>query len=141
MSASRSRWRAIALRIRALVFALAVVLGPTGCRGYGQWDMRTLLDHKAVRVVEVDFKVGSKTPRHHHDDSFIYTLSAARVRITGSDGKPVDLELKANQALWRDAEIRTLENMGGTDHGGVSRGGDEASSLTRRHGQIANHRR
>lgn len=86
----------------------------SGC-GHGSWGMKVLLDNPAVQILEVDFKAGSKTPRHFHRDAFIYTLSDAWVRITGSDGKPVELYLKANQALWRDAEMRTLENIGGTD--------------------------
>lgn len=93
---------------------LTFVASLVGC-GHGTWGMKVLLDNQAVQILEVDFRAGSKTPRHYHRDAFIYTLSDARVRITGSDGKPVELYLKANQVLWRDAEMRTLENIGGTD--------------------------
>lgn len=94
------------------VLTLAASLA--GC-GHGSWGMKVLLDNQSVQVLEVDFRAGSKTPRHYHRDAFIYTLSDARVRITGSNGKPAELDLKANQVLWRDAELRTLENIGGTD--------------------------
>ena len=103
--------RADAMRIGGM---LTLVASLGGC-GHGSWGMKVLLDNQAVQILEVDFKAGSKTPRHYHRDAFIYTLSDARVQITGSDGKPVNLYLKANQVLWRDAEMRTLENIGGTD--------------------------
>lgn len=93
---------------------LMLVAGLSGC-SHGLWGMKVLLDNSAVQILEVDFKAGSKTPRHYHRDAFIYTLSDAQVRITGSDGKPIELGLKANQVLWRDAEMRTLENIGATD--------------------------
>jgi quercetin dioxygenase-like cupin family protein len=93
---------------------LIMVAGLSGC-GHGSWNMNVLLENQAVQLLEVDFKAGSKTPRHYHRDALIYALSDARVRITGSDGKPAEFALKANQVLWRDAEMRTLENIGGTD--------------------------
>ncbi|MES2674913.1 MAG: hypothetical protein V4660_11790 [Pseudomonadota bacterium] len=93
---------------------LVGLVSVVGC-GHGSWGMKVLLENEAVEILEVDFKVGSKTPRHYHRDALIYTLSDARVRITGSDGKPADLNLKANQILWRDAELRSLENIGETD--------------------------
>lgn len=93
---------------------VCLIVGLAGC-GHGVWDMKVLLDNDAVQILEVDFKAGSKTPRHYHREAFIYALSEAKLRITGSNGKPLDIELKPNQVLWRDAEMRTLENIGNTD--------------------------
>ena len=98
-------------------FMFAVVMGLVGCglHGHGSWDMKELLDNEQVQILDVDFKAGSKTPRHYHREALIYALSDAQVRITGSDDRPVDLSLHANQVLWRNAEMRTLENIGETD--------------------------
>ncbi len=98
-------------------FVLTIVIGLVGCglHGHGSWDMKELLDNESVQILDVDFKAGSKTPRHYHREALIYALSDAQVRITGSDDKPVDLSLHANQVLWRNAEMRTLENIGATD--------------------------
>lgn len=98
--------------ISGIILFIAAVGGCS--HGSGSWKMNVLLDNDAVQLLEVDFNAGSKTPRHYHRDALIYTLSDAHVRITGSDGKPLDLQLKSDQVIWRDAELRTLENIGST---------------------------
>ena len=47
---------------------LTFVASLVGC-GHGSWGMKVLLDNQAVQILEVDFKAGSKTPRHYHRDA------------------------------------------------------------------------
>jgi quercetin dioxygenase-like cupin family protein len=72
---------------------------------------RLVLENASVRVLGVTVKPGGKTTMHEHPDTVIVTLSDARVRFTGADGKSVDAPLKADQAGWAPAERHSGENL------------------------------
>ncbi|MFO0985114.1 MAG: hypothetical protein U1E76_25875, partial [Planctomycetota bacterium] len=77
---------------------------------------KVLLDNDRVRVLDIRLQKGGKVPLHSHPGYLVYALNAAKVRFTGADGKPAEIETKAGQSLWRDAEAHAVENLGGEVH-------------------------
>ena len=72
---------------------------------------KLVFENASVRVLRVAVKPGGKTTMHEHPDTVIVALSNARVRFTGADGKPVEVPLKANEAMWAPAEKHMGENL------------------------------
>jgi len=72
---------------------------------------KLVLENASVRVLRVTVKGGAKTTMHEHPDTVIVALNDAKVKFTGADGKPVDVALKAEQAMWAPAEKHMGENL------------------------------
>jgi beta-alanine degradation protein BauB len=72
-----------------------------------------VLDNDTVRVLHVSVPAGAKTTMHEHPDNVVVALKDAKTRFTGPDGKSIDAELKADQAIWSPAEKHMGENIGG----------------------------
>ena len=69
-------------------------------------------ENERVRVLEVTFAPGAKIGMHSHPDHVGYTLKPGKVRITPQGGKPQEVELKAGDPLWIQAETHSAENLG-----------------------------
>jgi len=67
------------------------------------------LDNAKVRVLEVTGKVGQKAPMHEHPGYVVYNLADGSVRFTDAKGAAADADLKAGEAMWRDAEGHASE--------------------------------
>ena len=76
---------------------------------------KVLLDNVQVRVLEVRLSVGQKSPMHSHPGYVIYCITPGKIRFATPDGKTSDVEFKAGQTLWRDAEAHGPENIGNSE--------------------------
>ena len=76
---------------------------------------KAILDNDFVRVLEVDVKVGAKVAQHSHPANVVYAISDGKVRFTDKEGKGADVEMKAGQAVWNDAQVHASENVGGKE--------------------------
>src|SRR5574342_184679 len=65
-------------------------------------NCKVLLENDRVRVVEIWIKPGEKLAMHSHPASVIYVLTAGKLKTTLPDGKTVETEAQAGQALWSD---------------------------------------
>jgi quercetin dioxygenase-like cupin family protein len=75
---------------------------------------KVLLDNQRVRVLSVTMKAGGKSPMHSHPANIVYTLNDSKVRFTTPDGKSVDVDLKAGNCIWNEAQTHAGENLGTT---------------------------
>ena len=73
---------------------------------------KVLLENDRVRVLDVRVQPGKKVPTHSHPDYVIYALSDFKVKFTYPDGKTAELDGKAGDASWREAETHAAENVG-----------------------------
>lgn len=74
-----------------------------------------LLDNDRVRVIEISFKPGETAPSHSHPEHFVYVIAGGKLKITNSEGKVIDAELKNGDVLWLPAETHTATNTGDTE--------------------------
>jgi quercetin dioxygenase-like cupin family protein len=78
-------------------------------------NCKVLLDNDHVRVVRVVMKPGEKLEMHSHSAYILYSLAGGKVKYTSADGKTEEREAKAGQAVWREAETHSSENVGTTE--------------------------
>jgi mannose-6-phosphate isomerase-like protein (cupin superfamily) len=76
---------------------------------------KVLLDNAHLRIDDVMIKPGEKTPMHSHPGYAVYALTGGNVKFTYPDGKTRTVKVKAGQAIWRDGETHTSENIGKSD--------------------------
>jgi quercetin dioxygenase-like cupin family protein len=69
------------------------------------------LDNAKVRVLEVSGKAGQKAAMHKHPAYVVYNLSDGKVRFTDAKGATADADMKAGEAMWRDAESHASEAL------------------------------
>jgi quercetin dioxygenase-like cupin family protein len=77
---------------------------------------KLLMENKEVRVLDIRLKPGEKAPMHNHPNSHVvYVMNNARFKLTFSDGKTGEFDLKLGQALWMEAGSHATENIGITE--------------------------
>ena len=76
---------------------------------------KALLENDQVRVLDVRVQPGQKVPMHSHPAYVVYALSDFKVKFTYPDGKAAELDGKAGEAMWREAETHAAENVGTTE--------------------------
>jgi len=76
---------------------------------------KVIFENEKVRVVEFHSKPGDKIAMHTHPDHVIYALTDGKVRHTLPDGKTVEKDMKAGQAVWVGTTTHSSENIGKTD--------------------------
>jgi quercetin dioxygenase-like cupin family protein len=76
---------------------------------------RVVLENETVRVLEVRLAPGSSSALHAHPHYVIYNLDDGKVEFTSATGETVQLDLKAGEAMWRDAEEHGATNLGSKD--------------------------
>ena len=69
-----------------------------------------VFENDRVRVLEYRDEPGNKTSAHDHPDSVMLTLSAFERRLT-IDGESRDVNLRAGEVRWLDAQRHTGENV------------------------------
>lgn len=73
---------------------------------------KVLLDNTSVRVIEMTLGPGQKEPVHTHPANFAYLLGAGKIRVSYVGGQTAEMDGKAGQVIWSDAEgPHTLENL------------------------------
>ena len=70
------------------------------------------MENEYVRVMDARFSPGAKAVMHYHPNHVVYVLTDERVKITTPDGKSVNFDLKAGQAIWMPAGQHAAENLG-----------------------------
>jgi len=75
---------------------------------------KVAFENERARVLEVTMEAGARSELHAHPDYFVYFLAAGKVRFTTPSGETNEIEVPANQGMWRQAEEHATENIGGT---------------------------
>ncbi len=81
-------------------------------------NTKVLLENDRVRVLEYQSKPGQGVcgiGMHSHRAHLTYVLSSYKVKATSSDGKTKEIERKAGEVFWREAETHSAENIGATE--------------------------
>jgi len=73
-----------------------------------------LFENDRVRVLRYHDHPGHRTTVHAHPDSVMVTLSSFRRRL-GVGGRMAEVQLRAGEARWLDAQQHYGENVGDTD--------------------------
>jgi quercetin dioxygenase-like cupin family protein len=76
---------------------------------------KVLLENDRVRLLEVRMKPGDSSAMHSHPACAIYPLNDTKAKFTPPDGDGMEVELKAGQALFHEAESHAVENLGTTE--------------------------
>ena len=74
-----------------------------------------LFENERVRLLEARLKPGDSSALHSHPDYLVYNLEDGRVKFGGASGEGEEVELKAGDVMWREAEEHTAEGVGSTD--------------------------
>ncbi|MEW1810140.1 cytoplasmic protein [Pseudarthrobacter phenanthrenivorans] len=74
---------------------------------------RLVFENERVRVLEYTDGPGDSTGTHSHPDSVMVTLSSFARRLHSGD-READVELRAGQARWLDAQEHSGTNIGST---------------------------
>jgi len=74
-----------------------------------------LFENERVRLLEARLRPGDSSAMHSHPDYLVYGLGDSKVTFTSASGESADVELKAGQTMWRDAEEHSAKNLGTTD--------------------------
>jgi quercetin dioxygenase-like cupin family protein len=69
-----------------------------------------LLENEQVRVREMRFKPGAKTPASSNPNSFVYALTDGALIFAPPGRTPYELTFKAGEALWLPAQSTTTAN-------------------------------
>jgi beta-alanine degradation protein BauB len=75
---------------------------------------KVLIDNAQVRVLEVNVKPGEKSPMHSHPGNVVYFVTSGKIKTTNADGKVIEGDRKAGDAIWSDPVTHTNENVGTT---------------------------
>lgn len=79
-------------------------------------DMYKLkFENERVRVMEVTFAPGASIAMHSHPDHFVHVASGGKLTLSYPDGTSKELEAKAGEILWIDAESHAAINPGDTE--------------------------
>jgi quercetin dioxygenase-like cupin family protein len=76
---------------------------------------RVLFENERVRLLEAVVTPGNSSALHSHPDYLVYNLEDGRVKFGSASGESEEVELKAGEVMWREAEEHTAENVGSTD--------------------------
>jgi quercetin dioxygenase-like cupin family protein len=74
-----------------------------------------LFENERVRLLEARLKPGDSSALHSHPDYLVYNLEDGRVKFSGPSGEGEEVELKAGDVMWREAEEHSAEGVGSTD--------------------------
>jgi len=80
---------------------------------------KLLFENERVRVMEITFKPGDKIGTHSHPDHMAYLLTDGKLLLSYPDGTTKDLDGKAGEVIWINAETHAAENVGTTEVKGV----------------------
>ena len=73
---------------------------------------KVILNNEKVRVLDIRLRPGQKTPTHAHPDYIIYAINDGTARVWDEKGQVSTMRLKAGQAVWRNDETHTVQNVG-----------------------------
>ncbi len=70
-----------------------------------------IMENEHVRVLDARFSPGAQAVMHYHPNHVVYVLTDGRLKITTPDGKSVNADLKAGQAIWMQVGQHAAENV------------------------------
>ena len=76
---------------------------------------KVVFENENVRMLEARMPVGGHTEMHSHPDYLVYMLQDGKVKFTTPSGETAELEVKAGDVMWRDAEEHATNNIGETE--------------------------
>ncbi len=77
---------------------------------------KLLMENERVRVLDIRLKPGEKAPMHlHPNDHVVHVQNDAKFKLTFSDGKSREVDLKSGQTLWMEAGAHATENVGNSE--------------------------
>lgn len=76
---------------------------------------RVLFENDRVRLLEVHEEPGAGSAMHSHPDYLVYGLGDGTVKFTSPSGETAEVEIKAGDTMWREAEEHSTESVGTTD--------------------------
>jgi mannose-6-phosphate isomerase-like protein (cupin superfamily) len=71
-----------------------------------------VMENEQVRVLDARFSPGAQALMHFHPNHVVYVFNNGTIKITNPDGKSVNVDLKAGQAIWMPAGQHAAENVG-----------------------------
>ncbi len=74
-----------------------------------------VLENERVRVLRYHDKPGDRTLQHAHPDYVLYAESSFKRRLTFSDGRKQEVDVKAGSVVWMKGHIHIGENIGDTN--------------------------
>lgn len=80
-------------------------------------SFRVVLENDQVRVLEFRSGPGLSVcgqGMHYHPDRVTVSLTGAKVRVTGADGRPVIRDIPPGHVFFSPAETHSVENIGGS---------------------------
>jgi len=76
---------------------------------------KLMFENASVRVLQVNYAAGSKSPMHQHPDAIAISLTPATVKFTFPDGKSQDASMADESGLYTPAGPHSPMNMGKGD--------------------------
>jgi quercetin dioxygenase-like cupin family protein len=76
---------------------------------------KLLVDNAAVRVLRINYAVGSKSVMHSHPDAILVPLATAKARFTMPDGETQDMEVGKETAAYTPATTHAPANVGSSE--------------------------
>jgi quercetin dioxygenase-like cupin family protein len=73
---------------------------------------KVVFENATVRVLKIDYAVGTKSVMHQHPDAIVVPIDTSKVRFTMPDGKSEELDLPAGSARYTPAGTHNPENIG-----------------------------
>jgi quercetin dioxygenase-like cupin family protein len=73
---------------------------------------KVILNNSQVRILDIHQKPGEKSPMHSHPNHVVYSFNGETLKFTLPDGTTKTATIKAGQAISRNAETHTVENIG-----------------------------
>jgi quercetin dioxygenase-like cupin family protein len=74
-----------------------------------------LFENERVRLIEARVKPGDSSPLHTHPAGLIYVVRGGQVTFISSSDERADVELKAGQTRWREAEEHAAASRDSAD--------------------------
>ena len=114
------------LRLAAGILAAAIVLVGVAMKVLAQDPLEVapniytkLFENEKVRVCDFKFEPGDAMGTHSHPDHLVYLLSGGKLQLSYADGSTKDIEAKAGDVLWGNAETHATVNNGTTEVHGI----------------------
>ena len=75
---------------------------------------KVVIDNPTVRVLRIDYPPGSQSVMHHHPDTIVIPLTAAKVEFTLPDGTKQTQDMAKDVAVYSSPGIHNPKNIGTT---------------------------
>lgn len=107
------------LKTSAALLLSLILLSPVSAQAQDPLELapdnyKLLFENDRVRVCEVTLNPGNEIGTHSHPDHVIHVLSPGKLKLTYAEGPDKEMEVKAGETLWMNAETHASANTGDT---------------------------